>query len=77
MESDKLTRRLTKWVLLLQEYDFKVHGARITNLDANGLSCKPSPLDEDLIEDEWHGDCDQDAVPRWHAVAYLVVEIPI
>jgi hypothetical protein len=35
MESDKLTGKLARWVLLLQDYDFKVvHRAGITNLDA-------------------------------------------
>ena len=49
MESDKLTGKLAKWALLLQEYNFEViHRAGITNLDANGLSNNQSPLDEDL-----------------------------
>jgi hypothetical protein len=50
MESDKLTGKLARWALLLQEYDFEiVHRVRIANLDAGGLSRNPSPLDEDLI----------------------------
>ena len=49
MESDKLTSKLARWVLLLQKYDFEVvHCAGITNLDADGLSSNPSPSDEDL-----------------------------
>ena len=44
MESDKLTSKLARWALLLQEYDFEVvHQADITNLDADGLSRNPSP----------------------------------
>ena len=50
MELNKLTGKLTRWALLLQDYDFEVvHRAGITNLDANGLSRNPSPSDEDLI----------------------------
>ena len=60
-----------------------VHRVGITNLDADGLSRNSSPSDEDLTGARWHGDCDQEAVPSWHAVAYLTfffsaaVEIPI
>ena len=58
MELDKLTGKFTRWTLLLQEYDFEVvHRARITNLDANGLSRNPSLSDEDLTGAWWHGDC--------------------
>ena len=49
VELEKLTGKLARWALLLQEYDFEVvHSARITNLDANGISCNPSPSDEDF-----------------------------
>ena len=49
MKSDKLTSKLAKWALLLQEYDFEViHCIGITKLDADGPSCSPSPFDEDL-----------------------------
>lgn len=59
MKSDKLIRKLARWILLLQEYDFEViHRARNTNLDANGLSRNPSPSDKDLIGARWHGNCD-------------------
>ena len=45
MESDKLTGKLARWALLLQEYDFEVvHKAGLQNLDADGLSCNPSLL---------------------------------
>jgi hypothetical protein len=84
MESDKLTGKLARWALLLQEYDFEVvHRAGITNLDADGLSCNPSPSDEDLTGARWHGDCDREAVPGWHAATYFnlfsssATEVPI
>ena len=84
MESDKLTGKLAKWALLLQEYDFEVvHRAGITNMNADGLSRNPSPSDEDLTGAMWHGDYDREAVPGWHAFAYLTlfsgasIDIPI
>ena len=86
MELDKLTDKLAMWALLLQEYDLEVvHRVGITNQDAYGLSRNPSPSDGDLTRTRWHRDCDQEAVPCWHAVAYLtlfyfsnaVVEVPM
>ena len=74
MESDKLTSKFARWVLLLQEYDFEVvHRVGNTNLDADGFSCNPSPLDEDLTGVRWHGDCDREAVRGWHATTYLTL----
>lgn len=74
MEPYKLTGKLAKRALLLQEYDFEVvQRAGITNLDADGLSRNPSPSDEDLTGARWHGDCDRDAVPGWHAATYLTL----
>ena len=72
IDSDKLTGNLGRWALLLLEYNFEVvDRARITNLDADGLSHNPSPSDEDLTWARWYGDWDQEAVPGWYAAAYL------
>jgi hypothetical protein len=39
MESNKLTRKLARWALIFQEYDFQVvHKPGVTNLDAERLS---------------------------------------
>ena len=39
METNKLIGKFTKWVLLLQKYNFEVvHHVDITNLDADGFS---------------------------------------
>ena len=71
MESDKLTGKLAKCVLLLKEYNFEVIlRAGITNLDADGFSHNLSPSNKDMTRTKWHGDCDQEAVPRWHAAVY-------
>ena len=42
-------------------------------MDSDGLSCNPSPLDEDLTGARWHEDCDREAVPGWHASTYLTL----
>ena len=74
MKSDKRTSKLAMWVLLLQEYDFEmIHRAGVTNLDADGFSHNPNPLDEDLTGARWHGNCNQDAVLVWHVVVYLIL----
>ncbi len=72
MESDKLTGKLARWALILQEYDFQVvHRPRVTNLDADGLSRNPYISQEDNTGARWHGEVDEEMVPGWHASAFL------
>jgi len=72
MESDKLTGKLARWALILQEYDFHVvHKPRVTNLDVDGLSRNPCTSQEDNIGARWHGEVDEEMVPGWHASAFL------
>jgi len=48
MESNKLTRKLVHWALILQEYDFDiVHKAGMVNQDTNGLNQNPNTTEED------------------------------
>ena len=82
VESDKLSGKRARCVLLLQEYDFEVvHRAGNTNLDVDGLSHNPSLSDKDLAGARWHGNYDREAVPCWHATAYLTsgaaVKVPM
>ena len=79
-----LTSKRAKWALLFEDYNFEVvHRVGITNLDADGISRNWSPSDEDLTGAMWHGGCDLEAVPGWHAAAYFTlffgadVEVPI
>jgi hypothetical protein len=72
MESDKLTGKFARWVLILQEYDFQVvHRPRVANLDADGLSRNPCTSQEDDFGARWHGEVDEEMVPGWHASAFL------
>lgn len=50
MESDKLTRKVTQWTLMLLEYNFKVvQHASLVNMDVDGLSYNPIESQEDSI----------------------------
>jgi hypothetical protein len=72
MEFDKLTGKLARWALILQEYDFQVvHRLGIANLDANGLSRNPCTSHEDDTRARWHGEVDEEMVPGWHALTFL------
>jgi hypothetical protein len=72
MEFDKLTRKLARWALILQEYDFHVvHKPGVANLDADGLSQNPCTNQEDNTRVRWHGEVDEEMVPGWHALTFL------
>jgi hypothetical protein len=72
MESGKLTGKLARWALILQEYDFQVvHKPGVTNLDADWLSQNPCTSQEDDTGARWHGEVDEEMVLGWHASAFL------
>ncbi len=72
MESNKFTRKLARWALILQEYDFQVvHRPKVANLDADGLSRNPCISQEDNTRARWHGKVDEEMVLGWHALAFL------
>jgi len=51
MTNDKLTGKLTCWVLILQEYEFKViHRPGITHQNVDTMSWKPLATSEDFSE---------------------------
>jgi hypothetical protein len=51
MELDRLTRKFTRWALILQKYDFHIVD-RISrvNWDANRLNWNPSSNEEDIYQ---------------------------
>jgi hypothetical protein len=64
MESDKLTRKLAQWALMLMEYDFKVvHRTGLVNMDADGLSHNPIPSQADATGARWHVEDGKDSLP--------------
>ncbi len=51
MTNDKLTGKLVRWALILQEYEFKVmHRSGITHQNANTMSRRPLTTSEDFSE---------------------------
>jgi hypothetical protein len=51
MTNDKLTGKLIRWALILQEYEFKViHRHDITHQNANTMSRRPLTTSEDFSE---------------------------
>jgi hypothetical protein len=72
MESNRPTRKLARWALIFQEYDFNiVHKANRVNQDVDGLSRNPSSSEENTIGARWHGEVDLEVVPGWHASTHL------
>lgn len=72
MESDKLTQKLARWALVLEEYDFQVvHRPGVANLDTDGLSWKSCTSQEDDTRGRWHGEADEEIVIGWHASAFM------
>ena len=54
MTTEKLTRKLARWSLLLQEYDFTVeHRKGVDNTNADCLSRYPLPSDADAPLMDW------------------------
>jgi hypothetical protein len=51
MTNDKLTGKLARWALILQEYEFKViHRLGITHQNADTMSRRPLTTSEDFLE---------------------------
>jgi hypothetical protein len=51
MTNDKLTGKLARWALILQEYEFKViHRPGITHQNADTMSRRPLTTSEDFLE---------------------------
>jgi hypothetical protein len=51
MTNNKLTGKLARWALILQEYEFKViHRPSITHQNANTMSRRPLTTSEDFSE---------------------------
>ncbi len=83
MTNDKLTGKLVRWVLILQEYEFKViHRPSITHQNMDTMSRKPLTTSKDFSEAR----PDFDQIPTVHvsyASSYLallqcnMVEYPI
>jgi hypothetical protein len=51
MTNDKLTYKLVRWALIVQEYEFKViHQLGITHQNADTMSRRPLTTFEDFLE---------------------------
>ncbi|BBN03753.1 hypothetical protein Mp_2g26090 [Marchantia polymorpha subsp. ruderalis] len=72
MESEKLTGKLARWALILQEYDFQVvHRPGVENLYANGLSQNPCTRPKDDTGARLHDEVHKEMVHGWHASAFM------
>jgi len=83
MTNDKLTSKLTRWALILQEYEFKViHRPGITHQNADTMSRRPFTTSEDFSKTKQ----DFDQIPTIHVsevssylalLQYNLVEHPL
>ncbi len=73
MTNDKLTDKLARWALILQEYEFEViHRPGITYQNSNTMSKRPLSTSEDFSEARQ--DFDQiSVVQASHASSYLAL----
>jgi hypothetical protein len=70
MTNDKLTGKLTRWALIIQEYEFKViHRPSITNQNTYTMLRKPLTTFEDFSEAKQ----DFDQIPTIHVSYALVI----
>jgi len=73
MTNDKLTSKLVRWALILQEYEFKViHRHGITHQDTNTMSRKPFTTSQDFSETKQNFN-QIPAVHIFYAFSYLVL----
>jgi hypothetical protein len=64
VESNFFTRKLAKWTLILQKYNFDIiHKVGRVNWDVGGLNQNPSSNEKGNIRVRWHGDVDLEIVP--------------
>jgi len=73
IESNKFIRNLTKWVLMLQEYDFKVVLIIMVNIGANRLHHNACLSHIDSMTARWHVGEDEEEVPRGHDSTSLAI----
>jgi len=51
MTNEKLTSKLARWALILQEYEFKViHRPGITHQNTNTMSQRPLPTSKNFLK---------------------------
>jgi hypothetical protein len=74
MELNQLIRKLVRWILILQEYDFNiVYRASTVNRNPDGLNWIPSANENDTKKAYCHRDIYLEAILGWHASLYLCI----
>ena len=72
MKFDKLTSKLARLALMLQEYDFKVvHKSGLVNIDAYRLNRNPCLSQKDSTGGRRRTEEDEEEMLGWHALMYL------